>query len=196
MHYKSIWKHCQFQIHLSNAIWLLFSESQDVAENWIIPIDSEFLIASQQLNGVVLSEVYRVSPSHPLQFRNFFIQNTAKDLSCSAKSLYQRRSDLKGLIFRTGILDVSITYSKHHEHKYIGPIQFAFSSLLLFISLLIAFINYLYLDSLFLSYLSSSILISSHRSLNLGLKICIIYVYCYSIIFFSEFYRKNLESGK
>ncbi|KAJ9586524.1 hypothetical protein L9F63_019821 [Diploptera punctata] len=91
-------------IRVSDAVWLIFSKSENMFENWNIPIDCELLIAIQNVNGTFLQEVYRLSPSHPLQFHNFCIPNFHKNISCTVRSLYQRRLNLKGLALKTGIL--------------------------------------------------------------------------------------------
>jgi len=55
----------------SKAIWLLFRDTNTSLEQFFtninIPFDCQFLVARPQSGRViVLTEVYRVSPTHPL----------------------------------------------------------------------------------------------------------------------------------
>lgn len=89
---------------LSSARWLLFlnqniSRIEDYFTDINIPFDCEFLVVHKELDyQAALTEVYRVSPSLPLQARR--LGNLAPP---SDQNLYRRRNSLQGLVFRAVI---------------------------------------------------------------------------------------------
>jgi hypothetical protein len=97
-----------------SAIWLLFlnttSSLQEFFANVNIPFNCEFLVAQKEEDDVVvLTEVYRVSPSLPLQTYRFCNWSANSGLTCSSVGLYQRRGNLEGLVLITSIKAVSLS---------------------------------------------------------------------------------------
>ena len=95
-----------FQIHLSSGIWLLFTEAIEGLDTLNIPVDCEFLFVREEANQVTLVEVYRVGPSHPLEYHNFSTWSSGTALSTSPRGIYIRRNDLRGVVLKTGIIEV------------------------------------------------------------------------------------------
>ena len=63
-----------------------------------IPFDCQFLVAQPQSDHVVvLTEVYRVSPTLPLQTYRFGNWTAGGVLTWSSLGFYMRRKNLKGL---------------------------------------------------------------------------------------------------
>jgi hypothetical protein len=87
---------------LSGARWLLFlnqnfSRIEDFFTEIYIPFDCEFLVVHKEHDcHFTLTEVYRVSPSLPLQTRRR--RNLA---SLNNRNLYRRRDNLQGLVVRS-----------------------------------------------------------------------------------------------
>lgn len=80
-----------------------------------IPFDCEFLVAQEEGdNTVILTEVYRVSSSHPLQTFHFgkWIQRTVP--KWPTNGLYRRRNNLQELAIKTSVNNVFIA---HHLCK-------------------------------------------------------------------------------
>jgi len=96
---------------LSGARWLLFlnqnfSRIEDFLADINIPFDCEFLVAHKEYGyRLTLTEVYRVSPSLPLQ--TSLLTNLA---SPNNQNLYRHRDNLQGLVLR------SVIYESVSEH--------------------------------------------------------------------------------
>lgn len=99
-----------------SAIWLLFlnttSSLQDFFANINIPFNCEFLVA-QKKDGhvVILTEVYRVSSSLPLQTYRFARWTRSEGLNSASVGFYQRRNGLQGAVLKTAIKNVSVSCS-------------------------------------------------------------------------------------
>ena len=90
----------------SRAIWLLFLDTNTSLEQFFIdinvPFDCQFLVAQPQSDHVVvLTEVYRVSPTLPLQTYRFGNWTAGGGLTWPSQGFYIRRKDLKGLTIQT-----------------------------------------------------------------------------------------------
>jgi hypothetical protein len=98
---------------MSRATWLLFLETKHLDEYFVgihIPFDCEFLVVRQAADkAVVLTEHYRVKPSHPLQTYPFGSWTSHGGLSCPNVSFYQRRDNLQGLVLKTAFLKVRMS---------------------------------------------------------------------------------------
>ena len=96
----------------SKAIWLLFLDTNTSLEQFFtdinIPFDCQFLVAQPQSDHVVmLTEVYRVSPTLPLQTCRFGNWTAGGGLTWPSQSLYTRRKNLKGHTIQATELSVS-----------------------------------------------------------------------------------------
>ena len=96
----------------SRAIWLLFLDTNTSLEQFFtdinIPFDCQFLVAQPQSDHViVLTEVYRVSPTLPLQTYRFGNWTSGGALTWSSQGLYTRRNNLKGHNIQTAYAYVS-----------------------------------------------------------------------------------------
>jgi hypothetical protein len=85
----------------SRSIWLLFLDTNASLEQFFtdinIPFDCQFLEAQPQCNHVVvLTEVYRVSPTLPLQTYSFGNWTVCGGLTWSSQGLYRRMNNLQG----------------------------------------------------------------------------------------------------
>ena len=83
------------------AIWLLFMDTNTSLEQFFtninIPFDCQFLVAQPQSDHVVLlTEVYRVSPTSPLQTYRFGNWTAGGGLTWPSQGLYTRRNNLHG----------------------------------------------------------------------------------------------------
>jgi len=98
---------------LSGARWLLFlnqnfSRIEDFFTDINIPFDCEFLVVHKEYSyHLRVTEVYRVSPSLPLQ--TLLLRNLA---SSNNQNLYRRRDNLQGLVLRSVIHE---SVSEHCE---------------------------------------------------------------------------------
>jgi len=73
-----------------------------------IPFDCQFLVAQPQSDHVVvLTEVYRVSPTLPLQTYCFGNWTAGNGLPWPSESLYRRRNNLQGHTIRAAHIKVS-----------------------------------------------------------------------------------------
>jgi hypothetical protein len=73
-----------------------------------IPFDGQFLVAQPQSNHVVvLTEVYRISPTLPLQTYCFGNWTIGDGLNWPSQGFYMRRKNLKGLTIHATKLNVS-----------------------------------------------------------------------------------------
>jgi hypothetical protein len=97
-------------IRLSNIIWLIFLNSCYVSEEFFsyinIPFDCESIVFLQMDGHIILKEVYRVSPTHPLQTYLFGNWTAERGLTVSTSGFYKRRNDLQGLVLKTGTVQV------------------------------------------------------------------------------------------
>jgi hypothetical protein len=96
---------------VSGAIWLLFLDTNTSLEQFFtdinIPFDCQFLVAQPQGDHVfVLTEVYRVSPTLPLQTYRFGNWTAGGGLTWPSQGLYRRRNNVQGLLLRIGTLEV------------------------------------------------------------------------------------------
>jgi hypothetical protein len=96
----------------SRAIWLLFLDTNTSLEQFFtdinIPFDCQFLVAQPQVDHVVvLTEVYRVSPTLPLQKYCFGNWAAGGGLTWPSQGLYRRRNNLEGHIIRGTHIKVS-----------------------------------------------------------------------------------------
>jgi hypothetical protein len=95
----------------SRAIWLLFLDTKTSLEQFFtdinIPFDCQFLVAQPQNDHVVmLTEVYRVSPTLPLQTYCFGNWTAGDGLTWPSQGLYRRRNNLKGFTIQATRLNV------------------------------------------------------------------------------------------
>jgi hypothetical protein len=99
---------------MSEGKWLLFVDSiaslEDFFSDIYIPLDCEFLVA-QRPNGteegdleVSLTEVYNVHPTRPLQINPVARWSSNSGLTWSEVSFLDRRGDLKGISFKSGMV--------------------------------------------------------------------------------------------
>jgi hypothetical protein len=73
-----------------------------------IPFDCQFLVAQPQSDHVVLlTEVYRVSPTLPLQTYHFGNWTAGGGLTWSSQGFYMGRKNLKGLTIQATRVNVS-----------------------------------------------------------------------------------------
>jgi len=73
-----------------------------------IPFDCQFLVAQPQSDHiVVLTEVYRVSPTLPLQIYRCGNWTAGGGLTWPSQGLYKRRNNLQGHIFWAAHVRVS-----------------------------------------------------------------------------------------
>jgi hypothetical protein len=96
---------------MSDAIWLLFLDANTSLEHFFtdinIPFDCQFLVAQPQRDQVVvMTEVYRVSPTLPLQTYRFGNWTAGRGLTWPSQDLYERRNNLQGYELKAGILQV------------------------------------------------------------------------------------------
>jgi hypothetical protein len=95
----------------SKAIWLLFLDTSTSLKQFFtdinIPFDCQFLVAQPQSDHVVLlTEVYRVSPTLPLQTYLFGNWTAGGGLTWLSQDFYMRRKNLKGLTIQATRLNV------------------------------------------------------------------------------------------
>jgi hypothetical protein len=95
----------------SRAIWLLFLDTSTSLEQFFtdinIPFDCQFLVAQPQSdNVVVLTEVYRVSPTLPLQTYRFGNWTAGGGLTWPSQGLYTTRKNLNGITMHAAQLRV------------------------------------------------------------------------------------------
>jgi hypothetical protein len=101
---------------LSSAIWLLFlnttSNLDDFLADTNIPFNCEFLVAQKASdNVVILTEVYRVMASLPLQTYRFGHWTVYGGLIPAPVGLYQRRNRLSGAVLKTAVKKVRCTFN-------------------------------------------------------------------------------------
>ena len=105
-------------IQFSNIIWLLFLESCYVPEKFFadvnIPFDCEFIVVQQMDGHTMLTELYRVSPTYPLQTYLFGNWTAERGLSVPIAGFYKRRNNLQGLVMKTGTVQVHIFLCNWH----------------------------------------------------------------------------------
>ena len=96
---------------MSDVNWLLFLDTNTSLEHFFtdinIPFDCQFLVAQPQSDHVVvLTEVYRVSPTFPLQTYRFGNWTAGGGLTSPSQGLYVRRNNLQGLELKAGVQPV------------------------------------------------------------------------------------------
>ena len=92
---------------MSDANWLLFLDTNTSLEYFFtdinIPFDCQFLVAQPQSDHVVvLTEVYRVRPTLPLQTYRFGNWTVGGGLTWPSEGLYKRRNNLQGAEIKSG----------------------------------------------------------------------------------------------
>jgi hypothetical protein len=102
-------------MHLSHAVWLLFLDTNTSLEQFFtdinIPFDCQFLVAQPQRDHVVvLTEVYRVSPTLPLQTYRFGNWTAGRGLTWPSQGLYWRRNNLQGIVLRVAVNNVMFMF--------------------------------------------------------------------------------------
>ena len=93
------------------SIWLLFLDTNTSLEQFFtdinIPFNCQFLVAQPHSDHVVvLTEVYRVSPTLPLQTYRFGNWTAGGGLIWPSEGLYRRRNNLKRLTIHGTHLNV------------------------------------------------------------------------------------------
>jgi len=96
---------------MSDVNWLLFLDTNTSLEHFFtdinIPFDCQFLVAQPQSDHfVVLTDVYRVSPTLPLQTYRFGNWTAGGGLTSPSQGLYVRRNNLQGLELKAGVAPV------------------------------------------------------------------------------------------
>jgi hypothetical protein len=103
---------------MSEFIWLLFLDKNSSLEEFFtginIPFNCEFLVAQPDDHDVVLTEVYRVSPTLPLQTYCFGNWTPHGGLTWPSQGFYQRRNNLQGLTLKTGFRIVGLYFFQSH----------------------------------------------------------------------------------
>jgi hypothetical protein len=80
-----------------------------------IPFDCQFLVAQPQSDHVVvLTEVYRVSPTLPLQTYSFGNWTVGGGLTWPSQGLYRRRNNLQGHIIQATHMKVTRSFFSFH----------------------------------------------------------------------------------
>jgi hypothetical protein len=102
---------------MSDFHWLLFLDTNTSLEQFFtdinIPFDCQFLVARPQTDhAVVLTEVYRVSPTLPLQTYRFGNWTAGGGLTLPSQGLYRRRNNLHGHVIKA-------THLKVRENLYV-----------------------------------------------------------------------------
>ena len=97
---------------MSKATWVLFVDTKCSLDEFFsdvyIPFDCEFVVVQPAGDkGAILTEVYRVSPSFPLQKYRFGTWSASDGLFCTDKGFYQRRDNLQGIALKTAYTRVS-----------------------------------------------------------------------------------------
>jgi hypothetical protein len=104
---------------------LLFLETDYLLEHFFadidVPFDCEMLVAQPGDNHVVLTEVYRVSPSLQLQTCLLGNWTPGGTLSWRTQSLYQRRKTLQGLVLKTGTIEVCVALMSNAHVQFLDP---------------------------------------------------------------------------
>ena len=95
----------------STTIWLLFLDTNTSLEQFFtdinIPFDCQFLVAQPQSDHVVvLTEVYRVSPTLPLQTYRFGNWTASGGITWPLQGFYTRRKNLRGFKIQATHLSV------------------------------------------------------------------------------------------
>nr|CAD7596888.1 unnamed protein product [Timema genevievae] len=115
---------------LRGSTWVMFHEPtvklDELFGDLPLPFNYEFLVASPSPGDlIVLKEVYRVEHSFPLTVSRFGSWGRGVGFLGPKNSLYERRNDFQGLLFRTANLNLSshvhptaVVYSDGRtEHK-------------------------------------------------------------------------------
>lgn len=90
---------------------MLFLDSSNTLEEFfayiIVPFDCEFIVVQQRDGHVILTEVYRVSATYPLQTLALGKWTAERGLVVPTVGFYKRRNNLEGLVLKTGTVQVS-----------------------------------------------------------------------------------------
>ncbi|XP_069683258.1 probable glutamate receptor [Periplaneta americana] len=112
---------------MSQYKWLLLSDAEDFLDDLFagvdIPFDCELLVARRHGKVVLLTEVYRISPTHPLHKAHFGNWTPLQGLMSQAASLYRRRNSLRGLQLKTSTINgtlIKITKSINNKPVKVG----------------------------------------------------------------------------
>jgi hypothetical protein len=93
---------------LSNTVWLAFSGSgsllEDIFTGITIPFDCEFLVVQKRDSSIILTEVYHISPSRPLQMNCLGNWSPPTDISWPSEEFFQRRHSLQNIGLTAGVL--------------------------------------------------------------------------------------------
>nr|CAD7576984.1 unnamed protein product [Timema californicum] len=104
---------------LRGSTWVMFHEPtvklDELFRDLPLPFNYEFLVASPSPGDlVVLKEVYRVEHSLPLTVSSFGSWGRGVGFLGPKNSLYERRNDFQGLLFRTANLNVELEEVNPH----------------------------------------------------------------------------------
>jgi hypothetical protein len=98
---------------MSKATWMLFVDKKWPLDEFFsdvyIPFNCEMVVVQPAgEEGAILTEVYRVGSSFPLQKYRFGTWSAGDGLFCTDKGFYQRRDNLQGLALRVAFIRVSV----------------------------------------------------------------------------------------
>lgn len=91
-------------------MWLVFMTEDYTEEQFFqsadITFDTILLTASGGKTEYSIREVFRVTPTSDIKVAPIGVWTQTAGLRISFRSIYHRRSDLNGLIFRAGTIEV------------------------------------------------------------------------------------------
>lgn len=93
----------------SNAIWLIFLNTSitEFFEEIYLTFSMEVIVARiRNENLIELYEVYRVGDDFPMRIKDYGNWTTEKGLEVAKGTLYERRFDLEGKVFKIGSTEV------------------------------------------------------------------------------------------
>ena len=92
----------------ARARWLQFlSDSDEVTEVFkdkYIPINCEFVVGQAQNEIINFKEVYRINSTLPLVVQDVGNWSQENGLLWTKNSIYKRRNNLHGMVFRTAVI--------------------------------------------------------------------------------------------
>lgn len=96
-------------------MWLIFLDSNSVLDDLLasvdIPFDCKFLVARQEQDHVInFVEVYRVGTGRPIQTYWFGNWTPNGGLAWPKLAFYQRRNNLQGLVLKTTVREVRVSF--------------------------------------------------------------------------------------
>lgn len=107
---------------MAGPVWLIFLEPE-VSVSWFfddanVPFDLDLVVAQVVAPGkVALKEAYRVAMDHPVRVPEYGSWNLSAGLvSPSHVSLYYRRRDFEGIVFKVGTKNVSFVTTKMNNN--------------------------------------------------------------------------------